>query len=244
MPHPTWRERFAQALRDRALPSAKINRLVVEISSHIEDLIAENPGMDATTLVESRLGSPERIADFAKAQLSKVPLWSRPALTFLIFAVGPLFTVALVGLATLLSIVLVALVKECGNFDTPSSPLAPINLTAFAIDYATRVVPLVVTTWLFVSLGRRLDRRSWSIASCGVIAATAMCYTSWVMPKTAVQQGALGLDICFRTDLDHILRAMLPLLLATWMLMRSSPVSGQGHENRDEMPERLAASAS
>jgi hypothetical protein len=69
MPLPTWRERFRQALRDQSLPSAKINRLVEEISSHIDDLITENPGMDAQALVESRLGSPERVAQFAKKQL-------------------------------------------------------------------------------------------------------------------------------------------------------------------------------
>lgn len=238
MPHPTWRERFAQALRDRALPSAKINRLVEEISSHIEDLIAENPGMDATTLVESRLGSPERIADFAKTQLSRISLWERPTVTFLIFAVGPVFAVALAALVTIFGFVSLVLVAE-SKVDVPS--YTAVNLLAFANDYAFRVVPLIAATWLFVSLGTRLNRRSWSIASCCIIGATALCYTSWVMPKTAWQQGAFGLNLGFQWELDRCLRAMLPILMATWMLMRSSPALRNTRGNHEEPPVRLAA---
>ncbi len=244
MPHPTWRERFAQALRDQSLPRAKIDRLVEEISSHIDELITENPGMDAQALVESRLGSPERVAAFAKTQLWKIPLWSRPTVSFLIFAVCPIFAVGIVGLASLFSIVVLALFDECGVIDASSTSYTALNLTAFAVDYATRVLPLVVATWLFVSLGKRLDRRSWSIASCGVIAMSAFCYSSWVTAKTALDHGSIGLSLGFHPDLDHVLRAMLPILLATWMLTRSSSVSRNSRESGAGVPAELAAVAS
>jgi hypothetical protein len=238
MPHPTWRERFRQALRDRALPRAKIDRLVEEISSHIDELIMENPGMDAQALVESRLGSPEQVAAFAKTQLSKIPLWSRPTVTFLIFAVGPLFAVILSGLVTILGFVSLVLVAES---DVPAPSYTTVNVLAFAIDYAVRVLPLVAATWLFVYLGRRLKRHSWSIASCCIIAVTALCYTTWVMPKTDWQQGSFGLNVGFQWEVDRLLRAMLPLLLATWMLMRSKSALRNIRGNQDESPVGLAA---
>jgi hypothetical protein len=213
-----WRSRLVKELRRQGLPRDYVDRLVDEWSDHASDLILENPSMDAELELESRLGIPEHLAEIATKEFRRRTFAGRhPILSFVI---SPLLMVIF---TTGLMLVLAGLLLDMGG-----NNVALLNGIGFACTAILPFAPFLLSTLLFVWLGRRAGRRSWSMVACVIIAIAALGFRAENTAKTADHQGRIILYYDFavgalnRIDLDRLLHAAVPLGLGVWLHWQSS----------------------
>ncbi|HEX4145650.1 MAG TPA: tripartite tricarboxylate transporter TctB family protein [Pirellulales bacterium] len=230
-----WRDRLFEELHRQGLPSSYVSRLVDELTDHANDLLRENPSMDAEQNADARLGTPEHLAAVARAEFGRRTFAGRhPIWTFL---VGPIVAVigALIGtFATIVAawyaiawLVDTATGGSLSAIDANGGPPPSFvtwvaDLSYFSYTAIMRFVPFVLSTWIFVYMGRRSGLRWWSMTACGLIAAIAVFFSATVIPQTAHSNGLLMYGFDWRIGTARILQAVVPLAFGAWMLWRSS----------------------
>ena len=218
-----WRKRLVEALRRQGLPNNRVERLAEELTDHALDLFSENASMDVDEDFESRMGTREQLATVAKDQFNRSSFAGRhPALTFIagpvVTVMGCLFTTILLILSTIgIANWLKATNLPLSTFDVVI--IGCINLTA-------RFLPFVLSTWIFVHLGRRSGRHSWSVPACGIIAVLGLLFTSTIIPPTEKNEWIWVIDIIqgerWKMDPDHVLQAFVPFGLGAWFYWQSA----------------------
>jgi hypothetical protein len=203
-----------------------VDRLVEELSDHAADLCAADPSLEAQQDVEARLGTPDQLAAVAKAEFQRRTFAGRHPIWM--FIVAPIVAVIGTFLANGLLVIAALLLVEKLMGD--SFLEHERNTTAFAIDLGIlqflncciRFVPFALSAWFFVRLGRRSGRRAWSMAACGIVAATALFLLAVVNPGTAKGDGTWVILPTWRIGFEQIIQAAVPLAFGMWMLWRSS----------------------
>lgn len=213
-----WRSRLVKELRRQGLPRDYVDRLVDEWSDHASDLIQETPGMDAANDLDTRLGTPEHLAEVATKEFRRRTFAGRHPI--LAFVISPLLMVIFTT-AIILAFTGVLLDLGVNN-------VALQNGIGFACNAILPFAPFLLSTLLFVWLGRRAGRRNWSLVACAIIAIAALGFRTESTSKTADHQGRIVLYYDFavgalnRIDFDRLLHAAVPIGLGVWLHRQSS----------------------
>lgn len=213
-----WRSRLVKELRRQGLPRDYVDRLVDEWSDHASDLILENPSMDAENVVESRLGKSEHLAEVATKEFRRRTFAGRHPI--LAFVISPLLMVIF---TTGVILVLTGLMLDLGV----GNPVLQ-NGIGFCCSALLPFAPFLLSTLLFVWLGRRAGLRYWGMVACAIIAIAALGFRAEATAKTADHQGRIILYYDFavgalnRIDFDRLLHAAVPIGLGVWLHWQSS----------------------
>lgn len=214
-----WRDRLLKELHRQGLPSSYVSRLVEELTDHAADLFMEDPSMDAEQHADARLGTPEHLAVVAKAEFQRRTFAGRhPVLTFL---AGPIVAVIGILMVAFFMMYIPAYVLEAMNGSHPTF----VTGGCFCFSTIVQFVPFVLSTWVFVWLGRRSGLRRWSMVACGLIAALAFFFSAKIGLESDHELG-WGWGFTFRLRgtiaFNQIIQAAVPLAFGIWMLWRSS----------------------
>jgi len=216
----SWRKQLEQELCRQRLPRKQIERLVDELTDHALDLLSGDHSMDAGQKLESRLGSPEQLAQVARGEYVKSTFAARrPVLAFIgVPIVTMLGTV--VGLVVFFGVLAALLEKVAGGGLSLQAKNTLIEIGSLLV----RFVPFVLSTWLVVRFGRRSDRYTWSKVGVGLIVLVAFLFTSTVLPKVGETRGQWMLKMGIGESLSwgHVLQAVVPLAFGAAMMKRMS----------------------
>ncbi len=220
-----WRSQLEQELRRQGLPQKQVERLVGELTDHALDLLSGDHGMDAKQEFESRLGSPEQLAMAAKSEyINSTFAARRPVLAFIgVPVVSMLGTVICV-------VVLSGLL--CSFADKLSGGNLSVDTKNYFIQVGSmlvRFIPFLVSTWLVVRFGRRLESHTWSRIGLGIIVVAAFMFSSNVMPKVGETQGqwSLMFGVGANTNWNHLIQAFVPFAFGVWMIKGMSSLKSQ-----------------
>lgn len=220
----SWRNQLEQELRRQRLPRMQIARLVDELTDHALDILSGDHSMDAEQKLESRLGSPEQLAQMAKGEYIKSTFAARrPLLAFIGVPIVTMFG-TVVGLVVFFGVLSSFLDKMTGG----SLSLQTKNTLVEFGSILVRFVPFLVSTWLVVRFGRRSDRYTWSKIGIGMIVVAAFMFTSTVLPKVGETRGQWMLKLGVGESLNwgHAFQAFVPLAFGAVMIKRmSSPTT-------------------
>ena len=211
-----WRNQLEQELCRQRLPRKQVERLVGELTDHALDLLSGDHSMDAEQKLDSRLGSPEQLAQVARSEYTKSTFAARrPALAFIGVPLVTMFG-TVVGLVVVFGILSSFLDKLAGG---SLSLQTKNNFVEFG-SILVRFVPFLLSTWLVVRFGRRSDRHTWSKIGIGMIVVAAFMFTSNVLPKVGETRGQWILKMGVGENLNwgHLLQAFVPLAFGVGMI--------------------------
>lgn len=212
----SWRKQLEQELCRQQLPRKQVERLVDELTDHALDLLSGDDSMDAEQKLESRMGSPEQLAQVARSEYTKGTFAARrPILAF----IGvPVVTIlgAIVCLVVLFGVLSSFLDKLSGG----SLSLETKNSLVQFGSIVVRFVPFLLSTWLVVQFGRRSDRHTWSKIGIGLIVVAAFMFTSHVLPRVGEVRGQwmLRFGVGESLNFGHMVQALVPLAFSVWMM--------------------------
>jgi hypothetical protein len=225
MVKPQWHDGLRHELRKRGLPPTYSARLIEELTDHFTDLQKENLSMEAQTPVEEQLGSPELLARAAEREFVGQTFAGRHPLAAFVMAPipatmlilgGPLIVWMLCG--WLFNLVI-------GDSATPSgshSLTVGERTTVYGFLYLWRIVPFVLTAWLFIRLGRRAGRTMWGLVACGIIASFAIFFSTSFRPGTDQHRDLWLIGFGLPFGLEQWLQAAAPAALGLWAWWRSA----------------------
>lgn len=222
----SWRKQLEQELCRQRLPRKQIERLVDELTDHAQDLLSGEHSMDAEQKLDSRMGSPEQLAQVARGEYIKSTFAARrPALAFIGVPLVTMFG-TVVGLVVFFGVLSSFLDKMVGGSLSLQTKNAFVEFGSLLV----RFVPFLFSTWLVVRFGRRSDRYTWSKIGIGLIVVAAFMFTSTVLPRVGETRGQwmLKLGIGESLNWSHVLQAAVPLAFGAAMIQRmSSPTTRQ-----------------
>ncbi|WP_010588429.1 hypothetical protein [Schlesneria paludicola] len=238
MANQEWRDRLWMELSQRNLPAFYAARLFEELTDHFTDIEQEDLSMDALTSAEERLGAPALLAQAAEKEYRKRTFAGRHPV--LMFALLPLPAVTVTWIATMI---------VCGLGKSLVTPLLPVKCdpptlfewgVAYASMYVVRFLPFLLMAWLFTSLGRRANRRGWSLLACGFVAVFAL----FVHIHLREPDDQYNLMVCcgpefgFQVWPARLLQAGVPLAVGLWGWHQAarSRTSAQGGDSNGFRP--------
>jgi hypothetical protein len=230
MASPQWHDQLREELARQGLPIAYIARLIEELSDHVADVASEDSSGDVD--VNSRLGTPQRLAVVAKTEYQRRTFAGRHRLVT--FTAGPILamiaTIQAIGLTGvgLTELLDTALAGRVAAYDEVGS--AAVHAATLHVFHSLgRFLPFALSALLFVRLGRHAELPLWSAGACGLIASTAIFFFSIHMPAKsfpAETRWAVGLGwgtgLGGEIGLGRILQAAAPFALAAWVIWRHS----------------------
>ncbi|HWA98689.1 MAG TPA: hypothetical protein VG713_09360 [Pirellulales bacterium] len=221
-----WRSQLIEALHRQHLPRRYIERLVEELSDHADDLFLESPNMDVQPHNDARLGTAEQLAQTAKLHFRRSTFAGRhPVVTFV---AGPLMSMVAALIGTVLLLVAVVWLVDCvtggvlSKNDGTGLPPSPFEMTLMQVmNCIVRFVPFAWSTWCFVRLGRHSGLSRWSIASCGIVAATAILFYSEMSNDGTGGRWMMGFGWRgWKIDAVQLAQSVIPMAVAVAMLWR------------------------
>ena len=209
-----WFESLRELLRREGLPIVYRRKLVNELYEHFLDITNEEIGMsmDATRpkSLESRLGSPECIAQVAGAEYRRASFAGKhPWLTFVVAPV-PVFVLMIAAYVLLLVLGLSVFEDSLPQ----QSPFVLSLFEGFAIGIA--YVPAAGAAALLGVMAIRSDRGwNWLLASCGPVALLASLLTvGWTSP-VGDAEGTLHVGAGLGSGAFHWIQFLVPLAIGS-----------------------------
>jgi hypothetical protein len=220
----SWLDEVISQLTGRGLPAAYVERFVMELSDHLEDLTEENMSTDSELL--SRLGHPEQVAEAAAvAYRRRGYLGRHPAVAFLVFAISPVVSMAL--LIALGGVALVAIGMVCRWFgvNTEFTPdqvgIGVARSLCLATTVVTIVIPSLLASVLYCELAARLGMgRKWMIVSAAVLAVMCSLCSSWMTLSNIPGKSVWTFGIGFPPHALQFVQLLVPLAVVGWFLWR------------------------
>jgi hypothetical protein len=238
-------EQLQRNLLRRGLPRDYVNRAVQELADHHADLVEAAPENGAATTGDAawqRLGNVDSISkELARKYHQRTFAGRHPVLTFVIapFPAMLLFWVATFAVTWgTISVVGSAWLDEAET-SAMRDMMQPENRiavwSAYAIHFATLVVPPVIGALWYCRLARRSGRGiRWAAAACALVTLLACLVFSDLRMPVDEQHGTLviGLNVTllpwdWRLPSGHYFQTLAPLAVlafAAWRAYREQPV--------------------
>jgi hypothetical protein len=222
-----WLNELRAEFARQNLPPFYAERLVVELSDHLNDYLEDHMSTDAKDLrsVVSRLGTPGGIATVAGREFRRQRFSGRhPVVAFVVL---PLLTLPLLWSTTLAGIVAAAALLgfEKGSA-AATGPMAEWgNWCLPGIVFGMVFTPIVIASLLFCRMASRAGvGATWSIVACGIIAALGSMAMINVALPTAAEQGhlTLGLGVSAHPSIQQILQFLVPVCIGGWAVWQQS----------------------
>lgn len=251
MEHPSHWKELEMELLARGLPEAYIERLLGELSDHVEELCQErNPimreesspgtGRDAlrragnehASEIDDRLGTLLQIADATAVEFRRRTLVGRhPVLSFLL---GPPVLLVLGWMAMAYMGIFLGDIGPRAVKALPISQealLTPAMLVCYVYMPILSLVPPLLTVWGLTCLARRAGVSwRWPVGACLLVALLAGAFVARVdvLPDPGRSTVQLGLGLPMRGL--QPLQALVVLLIGSLALRRHFPLRTGLHE--------------
>lgn len=218
-----WLDLVRQRLARQALSPVYVQRLIEELSDHLQDLKEENMETDAS----SRLGQPQQVANAAVIGYRRRSFLGRhPVAAFLVFAISPVVSLigafaVVFGACQLLDAALPA--DDFGSFLRNLGPQGR-RMLPYVLSVMFPMIPCALGAVLHCKLARRLGLSGrWVGLSCAVMAVLGGV-SIWTakfseMPGQSCLRFGLGIPVNI-VDLPHMVTAVItnPLRLVQFLI--------------------------
>lgn len=222
MTNQRWIERVGRNLVNQGLPKGYVRRVVGELRDHHDELATAQTEIRDESPGVIRLGNPSRLAgaiagEFRRQHFSgRHPLASfLAAPVLLMLALWALLPLSLVGLGWLCEDLFgIQLSDAIVQHRQRAQTILTVWQTLIVFGTPI-VVALLVCRWA----KRSAVSRGWLIAACAVIALLAFAIQVQIELPTAPGNGRLAIGFGLTSG---VLRMLLPLLAATWVMNRAA----------------------
>jgi hypothetical protein len=220
-----WLDDVVAQLAGRGLPPAYVERFAEELSDHLQDLTEENMSMESE--LAARLGRPEQVAEAAAvAYRRRGYLGRHPAAAFLVFAISPVVSMALLIALGGIALVAIGMVcRSCGanmEFAPDQVGIGVARSLCFATTVVTIVIPSLLASILYCKLAARLGMgRKWMVVSAAVLAVMCLLCSSWMTLSNVPGKSAWTFGIGFPPNALQFVQLLVPLAVAGWFLRRT-----------------------
>lgn len=226
-----WLLKLRTELVRRKLPPLYVERMVLELSDHLSNLLEDRMSTDAKDLhgVFERLGTPGGVAATAAHEFRKARFSRRHPV--LVFILAPVLSLPMLWFASVATVILAVklLGIESGNSTTTAVWQAADVALPFVI-VALMVIPVALAAAFFCRVAARAGVSwKWSLAACCMIAVLgSAAMTHFVLP-TETTQGSLhfGLRLALRPTASQLLQFAAPLAICGWAIWRQVKASRQ-----------------
>lgn len=220
MENPPWLEELRVELVGQGLPPEHIERIILELSDHLEDNLEERRLMDEKSLSAAigQIGVPAQLARAAAAEYrGRTFFGCHPVLTF---AVLPIFVVFGAWVAMLQAFVWGGLRFADVAWMTDS----PAGLVGLRVVWSTVFqLPVVVAALLFYRVALASGRSwRWYMLSCLMLAVIAAGTVTIVEPPRDGMRGGLGVGFLPFFPLwyswkSQIIVCAIPIAIGLWV---------------------------
>ena len=220
-----WLETMRAELARQKLPPLYVERLVAELSDHLDTFTEDRMSTDAKDLrgLTGHLGRPRDIATTAASEFRGRTFSGRhPLVTFLALPIVtlPLLWAAVVG-TCLLGVKMMGIDSEGPNVDGPLANWLTANMRP--IVFAILVLPAAAAEIGFCRLAARAGLgRKWSVTACVVVALFCGLASLNISLPTVGGKGhvTFGLGVALHLSILQIARFAVPLATGLWMIRR------------------------
>jgi hypothetical protein len=219
-----WLENLRNELVRQKLPPFYVERLVSELSDHVNDFMEDPMRMDATDLHDAvrPLGLPSEIAASAAAEFRGQRFSGRhPVVAFVLL---PIVSLPLMWAAPIVAMLAFAKVLglESGGAVTTWPPIADwANWCVPVIIFGILDLPIVLSAAFFCRLASKTAMSwKWSIGACSILALVGGLAIIQVVLPTPDHQGhiTLGFHFTQHPSLSQIVQFALPLVIGGWVV--------------------------
>jgi hypothetical protein len=220
-----WLEQVRRELVHKRLPPAYVERLVFELSDHINDFMEDRMSTDAKDLRSAliQLGRPNEIAQRAAAEYRHARFSGRhPAFTFLVM---PIIALPLMWAGCIAG--LVALAKIAGFSSDNATAGGPLwqwaNLNLPLILLVILVLPVAVAALFFCRLATRASVGwKWPLAACLVLALIGGLAISDVALPAGGTKGSVrfGFALSRSPTEAQLVQFAVPVAIGAWAAWR------------------------
>jgi len=220
-----WLLELRTELVRRKLPPLYVERMVLELSDHLSNLLEDRMSTDAKDLhgVFQRLGSPGQVAASAAQEYRKARFSQRHPV--LMFVVLPVLSLPVLWFASLTCIVLLmgVLGIESGKVDTGGMVWRFANACLPYTVLALLVLPAAASAAFFARLASRAQVNwKWLAAASLMIAVLGGLAAIDIMLPTMHERGRLmfGFSLSKHPSASQLLQFLLPLAICGWAIWR------------------------
>lgn len=226
-----WLLELRAELVRRKLPPLYVERMVLELSDHVSNLLEDRMSTDAKDLhgVFDRLGSPGNVAASAAREFCKARFSRRHPV--LMFVLAPVLSLPLLWFCSVVTLILT--VKMLGIESGNSTTGAVWRAADAAVPYvivALMVIPVALAAAFFCRIAARAGVSwKWSLAACGLIAILgSAAMTHFVLP-TETTQGtfSFGFRFALWPTTSQLLQFLAPLAICGWAIWRQVKANKQ-----------------
>lgn len=222
-----WLERVRHECVRRRLPPFYVERLLAELTDHLQDYQEDHMSMEVQDLrsLECHLGAPHTVAASAAAEYHRARFCGRhPVLSFIVL---PLLVVPVLCATSAFAIVLVADLLGFSGDAAQQRVLSEFEFVAMSlVSRAVVLLPVALAAIGFSWLAAR-SAVGWRwIAAVSLLVAFlgGISMVNLALPGNG-QQGSLsfGLGVSAHPSLEQILQFALPLTIGAWTIVRQWP---------------------
>ena len=235
MGNPQWFDALRLELQHRRLPPRYVERLIQELTDHVNDLTEENLRMEAPPSLEMErtIGTPAEVAEAAAAQYPKPHFCgSHPIMTFVVLPIPLVLLTFALSIATLagtwegIEFVLERLFGIADSDDSLRQWLARAPEASWMVGFGIVIVPLTLAMIVLRKLAA-VSGKSWRwllVACLLVLVAAKAMYVETIFSeipgRSRIMMGLMWHSHPFRFRGAEFLQCLVTLAIGGYLIWR------------------------